>query len=192
MVSCLLTFSCLYTFLKKPLTGFRGWNCSGENIYNKNIEFMRFSAVCLLFSSVPLRHFQCLYCSEFHIEPSFTQWSRSQREFLLLFLFLRFWQNQINQRLHRTRQNLHAMRLRQWWRAVASTGLHTEAYFQAHLHYPTYFNERARMAPSESIYGTGKIRGMKEGDRCVTFRKILWNMSSRWTSGSYNSIKRSK
>ena len=29
------------------------------------------------------------------------------------------------------------------------------------------------MAPSESMAHTGKIRGMKESDRCVTFRKIL-------------------
>ena len=57
-----------------------------NDVWNENLEFLRWSAVCFLFSNVPLGHFQCLNCSKFHTDPSFTQCGRSPREFLLLFL----------------------------------------------------------------------------------------------------------
>ena len=48
---------------------------------NENLEFVRWSAVSLLFSNKPLRYLQCLNCSKFHTEPSFTQCGRSPRDF---------------------------------------------------------------------------------------------------------------
>ena len=57
-----------------------------KDVNNENLEFMRWSAFCLLFSNAQLRHFQCLNCSKFHTEPSFTQCGRSPREFVLLLI----------------------------------------------------------------------------------------------------------
>ena len=57
-----------------------------KDVNNDNLEFVWWWAVCLLFSNKPLTHFQCLNCSKFYTEPSFTQCGRSPREFLLLFI----------------------------------------------------------------------------------------------------------
>ena len=45
--------------------------------------------------------------------------------------------------------------------------------YQPPNHPATAFYERVRLAPSESMAHTGKIRGMKEGDWCLNFWKIM-------------------